>query len=198
MNMLPIDRQQQVLAWLEKEGTLRVSDISNRLNVSEMTVYRDLKPLLAENKIQKTSNGISTIENLPIPSNTCIYCLKPADSRRSVQLVKKDHSIELACCPHCGLLRYEDIKDEVSHILCRDFLTDMTISGKSATYLIDADLNLNCCQPQVIAFESKKQARQFQTGFGGHLHSFEETISNVSHEMQGTDCCHNEEKRNET
>lgn len=188
--MLPIDRQQQILTWLEEEGTLRVSEISSRLDVSEMTVYRDLKPLLEENRAIKTSNGISNIKDQGIPTNTCIYCLKPANSRISVQLVKKDHTIEQACCAHCGLLRCEDIKDEVVQILCRDFLTDMTISGKTATFLINADLNLNCCQPQVITFQSNKQARQFQTGFGGHLHSFQEAISVISEEMEGTDCCH--------
>ena len=187
--MLPIDRQQQILTWLEEEGTLRVADISSRLDVSEMTVYRDLKPLMDANKIRKTSNGISTMESHSLPSDSCMYCLKPTTSRRSVQLVKKDHTIEQTCCPHCGLLRYEDTKEDVVQILCRDFLTDMTISGKTATYLIDADLNLNCCQPQVMAFESKKQARQFQTGFGGELYNFQQAISAISREMQGSGCC---------
>jgi DeoR family transcriptional regulator, copper-sensing transcriptional repressor len=59
MRMLPVERQQQILTWIEEEGTLRVSEISSRLGVSEMTVNRDLKPLLENNKITKTSNGIS-------------------------------------------------------------------------------------------------------------------------------------------
>jgi DeoR family transcriptional regulator, copper-sensing transcriptional repressor len=188
--MLPIERQQQILTWLEDEGTLRVSDISSRLGVSEMTVYRDLKPLLESNKIKKTSNGISAvIQDEPSWKNRCVYCLKPATNRKSVQLIKADHTIEQTCCPHCGLLRYQDIENEVAQIMCRDFLTDVTISGKTATYLIDADLNLNCCQPQVIAFDSPKQASQFQKGFGGTLHSFHEAISFISKQMQGPDCC---------
>jgi DeoR family transcriptional regulator, copper-sensing transcriptional repressor len=188
--MLPIDRQQQILTWLKEEGTLRVSDISSRLEVSEMTVYRDLKPLMEANKVHKTSNGISAMESEGIPSDSCVYCLKPTTSRRSVQLIKKDHTIEQTCCPHCGLLRYEDIKEDVMQILCRDFLTDMTISGKTATYLIDADLNLNCCQPQVISFESRKQAEQFQTGFGGKIYTLPQAIKAISNDMQGTGCCH--------
>lgn len=75
-------------------------------------------------------------------------------------------------------------------ILCRDFLTDMTISGKTATYLIDADLNLNCCQPQVISFESRKQAEQFQTGFGGKICTLPQAITAISNDMQGSGCCH--------
>ncbi len=45
-SMLPIERQQQIVTWLEQEGTLRVLDISQRLKVSDMTVYRDIKPLI--------------------------------------------------------------------------------------------------------------------------------------------------------
>jgi DeoR/GlpR family transcriptional regulator of sugar metabolism len=36
--MLPTKRQEQILTWLEHEETLRVSDISKRIKVSEMTV----------------------------------------------------------------------------------------------------------------------------------------------------------------
>jgi DeoR family transcriptional regulator, copper-sensing transcriptional repressor len=190
MRMLPIERQQQILTWVEEEGTLRVSEISSRLGVSEMTVYRDLKPLLENNKITKTSTGISAaIQDDSKRKDRCVYCLKPATNRKSVQLIKTDHSIEQTCCPHCGLLRYQDIGDVVAQIMCRDFLTDVTISGKTATYLIGANLNLNCCHPQVIAFDSRMQASQFQKGFGGTLHSFHEAISLISKEMQGPDCC---------
>lgn len=41
--MLSIERQQQILIWLEQEETLRVLDISKRLEVSEMTVYPRFK-----------------------------------------------------------------------------------------------------------------------------------------------------------
>jgi DeoR family transcriptional regulator, copper-sensing transcriptional repressor len=190
MRMLPVERQQQILTWIEEEGTLRVSEISSRLGVSEMTVYRDLKPLLENNKITKTSNGISFPTREETTWNDrCVYCLKPATNRKSVQLIKTDHTIEQTCCPHCGLLRYQDIREDVAQIMCRDFLTDVTISGKTATYLIEADLNLNCCQPQVISFDSRRQASQFQKGFGGTLHTFQEAIVFISKEMQGPDCC---------
>ena len=72
--MLPIERQQQILSWLEREGTLRVSEISKRLEVSEMTVYRDLKPLIDEQKISKTSNGITLVSTSYETSSRCSYC----------------------------------------------------------------------------------------------------------------------------
>lgn len=44
--MLPINRQQHILKWLKEEGSLRISDISARFGVSEMTVYRDVNQLV--------------------------------------------------------------------------------------------------------------------------------------------------------
>jgi DeoR/GlpR family transcriptional regulator of sugar metabolism len=157
--MIPIERQQQILTWLEKEKTLRVSEISKRLGVSEMTVYRDLKPLIDQQKVVKTSKGISLAPQTSVSSNTCSYCFKNSTTKLSVQIIKSNLQVEHTCCAHCGLLRYKDIEKEVSQIICRDFLKDTTISAKMATFLINPDLDLNCCHPQVIAFESFKQAK---------------------------------------
>lgn len=188
--MLPIDRQQQILTWLEQESTLRVSEISERLNVSEMTIYRDLKPLIDQQKVLKTSNGITILSQKIEVSNNCVYCFKSSNSRLSVQLIKLDGHVELTCCAHCGLLRYQDIEKEISQIICRDFLKDTTISAKMATFLVNADIDLNCCQPQVIAFQSLKHAKQFQKGFGGEIYNFEGAIAVTIEEMNGSPCCH--------
>ncbi|MFS0612172.1 DeoR family transcriptional regulator [Lederbergia ruris] len=186
--MLPIERQQQILIWLEEEGNLRISDISKRFNVSEMTVYRDIKPLLDQKKVLKTSKGISIPPKQSIPPDVCTYCLKPAKSRFSVQLIKIDQEIETTCCAHCGLLRYKDIEKDVSQVICRDFLKDTTISAKMATFMLGTNLNLNCCEPQVLVFESFQQAIQFQTGFGGELYSFEEAVVAIDEKMNGSTC----------
>ncbi|MGM7722979.1 DeoR family transcriptional regulator [Metabacillus sp. Hm71] len=187
--MLPIERQQQILTWLEQEETLRVSDISKRLQVSEMTVYRDLKPLIDQQKVLKTSNGFTLIAQSYNSSNHCTYCYKNVNPRLSVQLIKKNQHVEQACCPHCGLLRFQDIENEVSQIICHDFLKDTTISAKIATFILNADLDLNCCQPQVIAFESMKHAKKFQLGFGGEIYGFKEAIQAITLEMHSKNCC---------
>jgi len=187
--MLPIERQQQILAWLEQQGTLRVSDISNRLNVSEMTVYRDLQPLLGQQKIHKTSNGISLTLPSYASADACSYCYKHANTRMSFHIIKKNHQVEQTCCAHCGLLRYRDIQTEVVQIICRDYLKDTTVSAKMATYLLKTNLLLNCCEPQVIAFDQLKQAQQFQTGFGGEIYNFEQAMDRITAEMNGSSCC---------
>ena len=189
--MLPIERQQQILTWLDEEGTLKVSDISKRLDVSEMTIYRDLKPLIDQKKVLKTSNGITLVPQTYVTSDTnvCSYCFKNSNTRFSVQLIKLNNQVEHTCCAHCGLLRYQDIEKEISQIICRDFLKDTTISAKMATFLVNADIDLNCCQPQVIAFQSMKHAEQFQKGFGGEIYNFEGAIAVTMEEMKGSPCC---------
>jgi predicted transcriptional regulator len=188
--MLPIERQKQLLSWLKEEGALSISEISKRLQVSEMTIYRDIKPLLTENKIIKTSGGITLASINNIPSSGCTYCFKESNSRHPVQIITNDLKVEQLCCPHCGLLRYKDIETDVSQIICRDFLYNSTISAKMAFFLFDSDFNLNCCQPQALAFGSRKQAEQFQKGFGGAILHFEEAIEEVEKRMKGDFGCH--------
>ncbi|MGV3467412.1 MAG: DeoR family transcriptional regulator [Heyndrickxia sp.] len=189
--MLPAERQQQILIWLEEEQTITVSELSKRLDVSEMTIYRDIKPLIDQNKILKTSRGISFIRKSAGFSQNCTYCYKEANTRHSMQIITVDQTIEHTCCPHCGLLRYGDIEYQVSQIICKDFLSGITISAKIAYYLIGADFHMNCCQPQAIVFESFKQIEQFQKGFGGMIFTFEEAISELKQRMKNphTDHC---------
>ncbi|WP_191567462.1 DeoR family transcriptional regulator [Metabacillus idriensis] len=187
--MLPVERQQQILTWLEEEASLKVSVISQRLSVSEMTVYRDLKPLIGQQKVLKTSNGITLIPKPVVSPYICSYCSKNSNTRFSVQLIKLNQQVEHTCCAHCGLLRYQAMEKEVSQIICYDFLKDTTISAKIATFLLNADLNLNYCHPQVLAFGSFKQAKQFQLGFGGSIYNFEEAIKEINEVMNGKTCC---------
>jgi DNA-binding transcriptional ArsR family regulator len=187
--MLPIERQKQILKWLSEEGNLSIIEISKRLNVSEMTIYRDIKPLLERKKIKKTSGGITLVELEDFSSNTCRYCLKELNNRHPVQIITNDLKVEQLCCPHCGLLRYKDIEKDVSQIICRDFLQNTTISAKLAYFLMDCDFNLNCCQPQVLTFESLKYAEQFQKGFGGNVYIFNEAINEIGKRMNGGSNC---------
>jgi DeoR family transcriptional regulator, copper-sensing transcriptional repressor len=186
--MLPLERKQQILTWLEEEETLRISEISKRLDVSVMTVYRDLKPLIEEQKVLKTSNGVTYTPENTVVSKNCSYCNKPSNTRFSVQLIKLNNRVEHTCCAHCALLRYQDIEQKVSQIICYDFLKETTISAKIATFLFNSDLQLNHCQPQVLIFESLKQAKQFQLGFGGDVYQFEGAIDKVNEVMKGKGC----------
>ncbi|MDA1477844.1 DeoR family transcriptional regulator [Bacillus changyiensis] len=190
--MLPIKRRQQILTWVQEEDTLKISVISKRLNVSEMTVYRDIKPLIEKGQVIKTAGGITMNRAKQTPGQICLICGKPLSQRLSVQIVKTDSQIEQFCCAHCAMLGYEKLKDNVSQIICRDFLLDITISAKMAVFLLHAELHLNCCQPQALCFASVTDAEKFRKGFGGRICSFDEAAQIIQKEMKESCCCHDE------
>ncbi|MGQ5111537.1 DeoR family transcriptional regulator [Bacillus halotolerans] len=177
--MLPINRQQHILEWLKKEGALRISDISQRFGVSEMTVYRDVNQLVQSNQVIKTAGGVTLPARALQADHTCSYCLKPANHAYSVQLITVTQDIEQLCCAHCAFLRYADKTEEVSHLICKDFLLQTTVSAASAYFVVNAELNLHCCQPQAIPFATLDHAERFQKGFGGAVRTFDQALEDM-------------------
>ncbi|RLQ96199.1 DeoR/GlpR transcriptional regulator [Falsibacillus albus] len=189
--MLPIERKKQILSWLRKEGSIKIGEISKRLQVSEMTIYRDLKPLIEQEEVYRTSGGITLRKEAPsLPNHTCTYCHKISLTKFSIQILTLDQEVEHACCAHCGLLRFHDIENDVAQIICKDFLHDTTLNAKTAYYLFNPDLSINCCMPTVLTFGSLKNAQQFQTGFGGNLLSFPDAIVEIKKVMKLNNSCH--------
>lgn len=183
--MLPVERRKQIVSWLEKENTLRIPEISKRLQVSEMTIYRDVHHLVENKKVLKTSSGITLYPKSKPTTKLCTYCFKHSTTRLAVRLIKLNDEVEHTCCAHCGLLRYKDIENEVTQIICTDFLKDTTISAKLATFLINSKLELHCCQPEVLVFDCYDHALKFQQGFGGTTYSFTDAIYTIQKEMKG-------------
>lgn len=186
--MLPIDRRKQILTWLDEVKSLRVAEISERLMVSEMTVYRDIAVLVKDGTVLKTSNGISLVENTPDVPQGCAYCTKAIHNRLSVQFILNNQEIEQTCCMHCGLLRYNEIETKVSQVICRDFLKDTTLSAKRAFFLMESQVHMNCCQPEILTFASSEQAQQFQKGFGGQIMTFQEALIAIEKAMTEQVC----------
>ena len=56
-NMLPEQRRQYLLDIIKENYTARCSELSERLNVSEMTIRRDLMVLEKEGKVKRTHGG---------------------------------------------------------------------------------------------------------------------------------------------
>src|SRR5690625_7654302 len=105
--MLPIERKKQIRDLISTKKTLRINELSEQFNVSEMTIYRDIKPLIEEGIISRTLGGISLTEKSQQPSHdqkNCFYCHKPNQSKLSYRLILSNKNIENAGCVHCGLL----------------------------------------------------------------------------------------------
>ncbi|HLR03023.1 MAG TPA: DeoR family transcriptional regulator [Virgibacillus sp.] len=201
--MLPVERQNEIRTLIKTKKMLRINELSKQFNVSEMTIYRDIKPLIEDGSIIKTSGGISLADkrknNTSPDHSTCIYCHKPNHSKTTYRLILQDNTIETACCAHCGLLRHRQLGDEVSHAICHDFFMNTTISASLTWYVMDTTLNMACCQPQVLTFENPDHAEKFIKGFDGKIFPFNEAMEMVTrkmHELEPLECC--EEKVKDT
>lgn len=183
--MLPIERQNYIKQVIKEKKHVKVADLSQALNVSEMTIHRDLKPIIEEGLIVKSFGGISLVKHHRLATEqTCVYCGKQNDKTHLLfRLMLSEGHVEVACCAHCGLLRYHQLKDKQIQVICYDFLRHTTINATQAFYLFDSNIDVGCCKPQILAFEWEEHAKKFMKGFSGHVHPFEQAIENVVKKM---------------
>lgn len=187
--MLPTERRIRIKELVSEKKNVKISELSKVLGVSEMTVHRDIKPLVEEGFIVKTFGGISLVQNeLPNKSNMCSLCSRAINEKLAYRIILSNNSIEVACCAHCGLLRHRQLLNENVQAICHDFLKHTTINATQAWFVMDSSLDISCCQPQVITFEQKNNAKKFVKGFGGTVYSFYEAIETVYNRMNGDKC----------
>lgn len=183
--MLPTERRERIRELIREGRHVKISDLSRALGVSEMTIYRDLKPILEEGWVKKTYGGVTLVgEESPASDPGCVYCGRKPDSRLAYRLVLQGQRMETACCCHCGLLRHSQVKGQVAQAICRDFISHVTISALRAWYVLDPEVYIGCCRPQVLSFEQREVAGRFIRGFGGSLLSFPEAIQQLTQKME--------------
>lgn len=187
--MLPIERRECIRELILEHSNLKISELSKELGVSEMTIHRDLKPLIDNGMVIKTFGGISLAQEssakTDLSKNVCVFCHRRIEERLAYQLILDDNSIEMACCAHCGLLRHRQLYEKVPHAMCHDFFIQTTVSAPTAWYVMDTSVHIGCCQPQVLTFAWREQADQFVYGFGGKVYSFQQAMEVVFQKMNG-------------
>lgn len=188
--MLPVERQQRIKELVAMKKALKISQLSEELGVSEMTIHRDVKPLLDSGFLIKTFGGIALAPESP-PFQTsvtgCVFCNQLVTERLAYRLILQDGTIEHACCAHCGILRHHQLGPNVTQAICHDFLCQTTISAYVAHFVIDAEVSISCCQPQVLSFELRDHAERFVKGFGGTIFTFEQ-VSDIITEKMNCQC----------
>ncbi|WP_380028302.1 DeoR family transcriptional regulator [Effusibacillus consociatus] len=192
--MLPSERQRRIKELIRDRGNLRISELSELLGVSEMTVHRDIKPLVEEGFIIKTFGGITLVREEPgkvLDDNDCVFCSRRIDQRLAYRLILPNNRVESACCAHCGLLRHQQLGDQVIQAICFDFFSNTTISSSSAWFVVDTAIDIGCCQPQILTFARKDYAEGVVKGFGGCVLSFDKAIESVNGNMRSEreGCC---------
>lgn len=185
--MLPIERLARIKEIVLERKNVKISELSDELNVSEMTIHRDIKQLVDEGFVIKTFGGVSLAQesyHLQTNYNVCAFCQRPIHDRFAYQLILTNNRIERTCCAHCGLLRQKHLDGQVLQAMTYDFFKGTTIGAQMAYFVIDTSIQITCCQPQLLTFDSKDHAEKFVKGFGGKVLNFPEALTLVSKHMQ--------------
>src|SRR5699024_6698499 len=77
--MLPIERINRIKEIVTDKQTIKISELSKILNVSDITIHRDLNPLIADGYLFKTFCGVMlTNEQSDKQNNTdqCVICIR--------------------------------------------------------------------------------------------------------------------------
>ncbi|MCS1350991.1 DeoR family transcriptional regulator [Mechercharimyces sp. CAU 1602] len=188
--MLPEERQRRIREWVLDQGDVKISDLSAKLHVSEMTIHRDLKPLLAEGIVKKTYGGVmSTVKEVQHSAapHQCVYCQRQCNPRLACRIIRLNGNVEIACCGHCGFLQLQRVKD-VDQLLVQDFLLNTTFSAKHGWFVMESSFNVHCCQPQLLPFEQQEVAEKFVKGFGGLVLSYKEALDVLIEKMNHATC----------
>jgi DeoR family transcriptional regulator, copper-sensing transcriptional repressor len=188
--MLANERQQKIKELIYQRNNLKISELSEIFRVSDMTIHRDIKALVEDGIVEKTFGGISLIEKETRQNtNECVVCSRSIQDRLSYRLILTNNRVESACCTHCGMIRHKLQEEYVMEALSCDFFTHTTISARSAWFVMDANVDLSCCQPQAIPFKQREHAEGFVRGFGGQVLSFSEAMKKMTERISQTKSC---------
>jgi len=182
---VPAGRREQILTWLEEEGSLSIRELENRLEVSHMTVHRDLDRLAGQHLVKKVRGGVILF---PAGSaqqarrQSCAMCGGRIPVRSEFVILRREESQLNGCCPHCGILLLSE-KIEAESVLARDYLYGRMVNIFQAFFVVESDVRL-CCVPSIICFANELEAEKFQHGFGGQVMDFSHVLFHLANTHQ--------------
>ncbi|GAA2051561.1 DeoR/GlpR family DNA-binding transcription regulator [Williamsia deligens] len=88
--MLPAERRRRILDVLDREGTARVTDLADELNVSEMTVRRDLDALQDDEALHKVHGGAVARHNRGEEPRSAAKAVRETAEKRAIAACAAD------------------------------------------------------------------------------------------------------------
>ena len=187
-------RKEKILEILKEKKEVSVKELSKFFNVSEMTIYRDIKELEKEGEIKRKHGSVLLNEKENSESlivDTCPICDKPITRAYPYRITVEDYKVIEACCEHCGFLLHSKYEEKHVSAITYDFITENPISALNAWYVVGSSA-VPCCSPSVIPFASKDDAEKFKKGFGGEVMNFIDAYNSIVNNMNINlkSCCH--------
>src|SRR5699024_10975889 len=127
---MPVERRHRIKSLISDRINIKITEISKKLGMSEMTINKDLNAHSTGGFAEKTYGRV-TLNQQEVHVNgtdTCVICQHEINERLAYRLILQDNNIEMACCAHCGLIRHQQLADQVVQAICHDFLKSTTIS----------------------------------------------------------------------
>lgn len=174
-------REQNILELLKTQGSASIQELTEALQVSAMTVHRDLNRMAAAGLLQKTHGGAMLTT---ASTSGCAMCGKSVHERTVFLFSLPNGEQRRACCAHCGLMLQQGTPG-ASQAMTADFLHGHIVSAGQAVFLLESELTV-CCVPSVLSFGSRTEAERFQKGFGGRLADFKGTLSFLHETMRAS------------
>lgn len=190
-------RKQEILKIVKERGEVTVKELSHIFNVSEMTIYRDIRELEKEGEIKRKHGSVllNTIENKePLTLKSCPICSKPITRSHPYKIIVENTKVVEACCEHCGLMLHKKYESQDVSAITYDFITEKVTNALDAYYVVGSSA-VPCCSPSVIPFVNKEDAEKFAKGFGGKVLNFIEAYNEINNRMNINikSCCSTEE-----
>jgi hypothetical protein len=171
--LLPNQRQDRILEWLQNEQFVSIDQLVKRLGVSIMTVHRDLDQLVHANLIEKVHGGAALPKLASDSGHTTAVCglCETALQQRTLVTLQFITGEQISfCCPHCALL-YPSDSEATALVLGRDFIYGRMVNLGQAFFVVASQISI-CCVPSVLCFANEDDAQRFKRGFDGAVMSY--------------------------
>lgn len=85
--MIPIERHQRILTLLEQRGAVGISELTELLGVSHMTIRRDIGKLEQEGLLLTVSGGVRSVSRLASEPSHLVKSTLNSDEKRAIGLL---------------------------------------------------------------------------------------------------------------
>lgn len=139
--MIPLERQRQILQFINSNGIASINFLAKELNVSHMTIRRDIQKLEEEGKVTSVSGGVQSLERLTfeLPHNDksqLFHDQKSAIGTAAAQIIPKGSTIYLDAGTTTLEIAYQIAEREDLLVVTNDFIIAHFLSNSGKCEII--------------------------------------------------------------
>ena len=170
-------RRKIILQLATTNGGISVRELTERFQVSRMTIHRDIQMLDRTGQLKRIHGG--ALPGAP-PEQVqgealCSACHTEVKHHQRYLHRRPDQQQTFYCCASCGL-KAQLRQPEPGEYHATDLISGKSVPAENAYFLIRSSA-APCCQPSILTFADELEAANFHSGFGGALGRLPETLA---------------------